>query len=86
MQETEKWLLQISFQLMANNSLFITSQEQTEQQLSEHQLLLTQIQDFQSNLDKVRNLGELQISRNVNQKNFSMLFVRYRFQDIHSIL
>jgi nesprin-1 len=65
MQETEKWLLQISFQLMAHNSLYITSREQTQQQLSEHQALLAQIQEYQSSLDRVRGMGAVQISRNV---------------------
>ena len=65
MQETEKWLLQISFQLMAHNSLYITSREQTQQQLLEHQSLLMQIQEYQSSLDRVRSLGDMQIARNV---------------------
>lgn len=40
LQETEKWLLQISFQLMAHNSLYITSREQTQEQVSAHESLL----------------------------------------------
>ena len=64
MQETEKWLLQVSFQLMAHNSLYITTREQTGQQLEQHQQLLDQINRFQTNLDKVRALGDNQIARN----------------------
>jgi nesprin-1 len=64
MQETEKWLLQISFQLMAHNSLYITSREQTQQQLQEHKNLLAQIQEYQSSLDRVREMGNVQIARN----------------------
>lgn len=40
LQDTEKWLLQISFQLMAHNSLYINSREQTEEQVAQHENLL----------------------------------------------
>lgn len=44
LQETEKWLLQISFQLMAHNSLYITNREQTLEQIVQHDALLGEIQ------------------------------------------
>lgn len=44
LQETEKWLLQISFQLMAHNSLYITNREQTQEQIVQHDALLSDIQ------------------------------------------
>jgi hypothetical protein len=40
LQDTEKWLLQISFQLMAHNSLYITNREQTQEQISQHEVCL----------------------------------------------
>ena len=43
LQETEKWLLQISFQLMAHNSLYITNREQTQEQIEQHNALLSEI-------------------------------------------
>lgn len=44
LQDTEKWLLQISFQLMAHNSLYITNKEQTQEQIVQHDSLLSDIQ------------------------------------------
>lgn len=43
LQESEKWLLQISFQLMAHNSLYITNRQQTQEQIKHHQVLLNEI-------------------------------------------
>jgi len=43
LQESEKWLLQISFQLMAHNSLYITNRLQTQEQIRHHQVLLNEI-------------------------------------------
>lgn len=43
LQESEKWLLQISFQLMAHNSLYITNRKQTQEQMQHHQVLLNEI-------------------------------------------
>ena len=60
MQETEKWLLQISFQLMAHNSMYITTREMTQQQLDQHEQLLDEIKSYQQTLDSVRALGEKQ--------------------------
>ena len=66
MQETEKWLLQISFQLMAHNSLYITTREQTQQQLEQHETLLDQIKLYQASLEKVRAKGEAQVARYIS--------------------
>ena len=63
MQETEKWLLQISFQLMAHNSLYITTREHTQQQLEQHLVLLEQIKENQEVLDRGRAKGEAQIKK-----------------------
>jgi len=43
LQESEKWLLQISFQLMAHNSLYIINRKQTQEQIKHHQVLLNEI-------------------------------------------
>ena len=63
MQETEKWLLQISFQLMAHNSLYITTREQTQHQLEQHEALLQDIKSYQDSLDRVRTIGETQVEK-----------------------
>lgn len=44
LQETEKWLLQVSFQLMGHNSLRINNLEHARQQIAQHDILLDQIQ------------------------------------------
>lgn len=63
LQEAEKWLLQISFQLMAHNSLYITNREQTQEQINQHELLLNEIQKYQLNLDDLKAKGQSQIER-----------------------
>lgn len=63
LQEAEKWLLQVSFQLMAHNSLYITNREQTQEQINQHELLLDDIQKYQNNLDDLRAKGQSQIER-----------------------
>ncbi|KAK9694281.1 Spectrin repeat [Popillia japonica] len=63
LQDTEKWLLQISFHLMAHNSLYITNREQTEEQLAQHEILLEDIQKYQATLDELKAKGHGQIER-----------------------
>lgn len=63
MQEIEKWLLQISFQLMAHNSLYISNYEQTKEQIAQHESLLDYIQKYQSNIDDLDGKGQQQIKR-----------------------
>nr|XP_022915902.1 nesprin-1 isoform X7 [Onthophagus taurus] len=63
LQDTEKWLLQISFHLMAHNSLYISNREQTEEQISQHEVLLDDIQKYQSTLDDLKSKGHGQIER-----------------------
>jgi nesprin-1 len=58
MQETEKWLLQMSFQLMAHNSLYITTREQAQEQIARHEKLMDDIKAYQSSIDAVREKGE----------------------------
>lgn len=65
LQETEKWLLQISFQLMAHNSLYITNKEQTLEQIKQHEALLIEIQKYQEVLDELKAKGHGQINRYV---------------------
>ena len=38
LQDAEKWLLQISFQLMAYNSLYITSHDQVSELMEQHEV------------------------------------------------
>ncbi|XP_078048160.1 muscle-specific protein 300 kDa isoform X4 [Augochlora pura] len=65
LQETEKWLLQISFQLMAHNSLYITNKEQTVAQIEQHESLLQEIENYTSVLDDLKVKGNGQIDRYV---------------------
>lgn len=62
-QGTEKWILQVSFQLMAHNSLYITNRAQTQEQISAHQALLQDIRSYQATLDSVKDRGRAQIER-----------------------
>lgn len=63
LQEAERWLLQVSFQLMAHNSLYITNREQTQEQINQHEMLLNEIQKYQTNLDDLKAKGQSQIDR-----------------------
>lgn len=63
LQEIEKWLLQISFQLMAENSLYISSREQTEDQILKHGKEIFNIKEYQQTLDRVKSKGNKQINR-----------------------
>ncbi|ETN58450.1 calmin [Anopheles darlingi] len=63
LQEIEKWLLQISFQLMAHNSLYIYNREQTLEQIAQHEKLLDEIQRYQVNIDDFNAKGQSQIER-----------------------
>lgn len=63
LQDAEKWLLQVSFQLMAHNSLYITNREQTQEQIDQHEIVLSEIQKYQSNLDDLKARGKTLIER-----------------------
>lgn len=63
LQDAEKWLLQISFQLMAHNSLYITNREQTQEQIDQHEILINEIQKYQSNIDDLKAKGLNQVGR-----------------------
>ena len=63
LQEIEKWLLQVSFQLMSENSLYISNREQTEEQIIKHDDVMTNIKEYQQTLDRVKNKGHKQINR-----------------------
>lgn len=63
LQEIEKWLLQISFQLMAHNSLYISNYDQTKEQIVQHEALLEYIQKYQSNIDDLDAKGQQQVKR-----------------------
>ncbi|XP_052870916.1 muscle-specific protein 300 kDa-like, partial [Anopheles cruzii] len=65
LQEIERWLLQISFQLMAHNSLYIYNREQTLEQIAQHERLLGDIQRYQVTIDDFNAKGQAQIERYV---------------------
>ncbi len=67
-QETEKWLLQMSFQLMAHNSLYITTRDQTQEQIVQHEKLMEEIKAFQANLDAVREKGHAQVAKHSRRR------------------
>jgi len=62
-QETEKWILSTSFQLMTQNSLSITNEEQTEAQMEAHEALLQEMNDYAHVLEELRHKGQEQIQR-----------------------
>ncbi|MPC98619.1 Nesprin-1 [Portunus trituberculatus] len=62
-EDTEKWLLQISFQLMAENALYICNREQTEEQIESHNEQVDEIVEYQQTLEEVKNKGRKQIDR-----------------------
>lgn len=66
LQDAEKWLLQISFQLMAHNSLYISNREQTQEQIAQHEILLNGIQKYQDDIDDLKAKGYNQIERYVS--------------------
>lgn len=63
LQDAEKWLLQVSFQLMAHNSLYITNRAQTQEQIDQHEILLNDVQKYQANIDDLKAKGYNQIER-----------------------
>ncbi|XP_017768073.1 PREDICTED: nesprin-1 [Nicrophorus vespilloides] len=65
LQDTEKWILQVSFHLMSHNSLYITNREQTEEQIKQHDILVNDIKNYQSTLNDVKAKGQAQIDRYV---------------------
>lgn len=63
LQDTEKWLLQISFQLMAHNSIYISNRDQTQEEIVQHEILMNEIQKYQSNIDDLKAKGLNQVAR-----------------------
>jgi len=82
LQETEKWLLQISFQLMAHNSLYITNKEQTLEQIKQHEVLLAEIQKYQEILDELKAKGHGQIDRYVVANPFIRSTIQMQLQNV----
>ena len=68
LQEVEKWLLQMNFQLMAHNSLYITSRDQTKEQIEHHEDLMGQIRNYQGTLDAAREEGGARVARYVRDR------------------
>lgn len=46
LQDTEKWILQTSFHLMAHNSMYITTRDQTEEQTNKHNVSRSSLSSF----------------------------------------
>ncbi|CAL1291409.1 unnamed protein product [Larinioides sclopetarius] len=62
LQEIEKWLLQMSFNLMSHHSLQISNLVKTREQANKHQLLLREIQNYQKVIDSLKVKGSLIIN------------------------
>ncbi|KFM65651.1 Nesprin-1, partial [Stegodyphus mimosarum] len=62
LQETEKWLLQMSFHLMSHHSLQISNLVKTKEQSEKHKTLLKEIQDYQKVIDALKLKGNKLIS------------------------
>lgn len=82
LQETEKWLLQISFQLMAHNSLYITNKEQTLEQIKQHEVLLAEIQKYQEVLDELKAKGHGQIDRYIAANPLIKSTIQLQLQNV----
>lgn len=65
LKEIEKWLLEISFELMSENALCITSKQQAEVQIEIHSEKLAKISLYQQTIDDVKSKGHAQIDRYV---------------------
>jgi nesprin-1 len=63
LQETEKWFLRVSLQLLVYNSLYIISEEQFLEEIKQHQALLNEIQNYENVLDDLKAKGQGQIDR-----------------------
>lgn len=63
MQDIEKWLLQSSFQLMAYNSVPITNRQRAQEQIKQHESLMSEIQKYQKNIDDLNGKGQRRIQR-----------------------
>lgn len=77
-QESEKWLLQISFKLMSHNSLNVSSMELTQRQMDKHRVILLSLICSESELlknscsyDKDQNF-EIYL---VKSRNFTTFFI-----------
>lgn len=82
LQETEKWLLQISFQLMAHNSLYITNKEQTVSQIQQHENLLAEIENYTSVLNDLKLKGNGQITRYVAVNSEIKTIIETQLQNV----
>lgn len=62
-QNIEKWLLQMSFQLMAHNSLYISTKEQAVEQMNQHDALMAEIHEYQATIDAAKAKGNEQAAK-----------------------
>ncbi|KAH9507320.1 hypothetical protein Btru_056905, partial [Bulinus truncatus] len=70
-QECEKWLLNMSYKLMAHNSLNTSTYEMTTRQIDKHKLILREIDDYRLTLDSVNRLGQQLILNNSRVPNLA---------------
>ncbi|CAN8000054.1 unnamed protein product, partial [Ixodes hexagonus] len=63
LQETEKWLLQMSFPVMAQHSLQVLNRQQTQEQLDKYKGILAEVKQYQSTLDEVKAKGRRLVKR-----------------------
>ncbi|XP_037575542.1 muscle-specific protein 300 kDa [Dermacentor silvarum] len=63
LQEAEKWLLQMSFPVMAQHSLQVLNKQQTQEQLDKYKGILAEVKQYQSTLDDVKAKGRGLVNR-----------------------
>ena len=67
LQEVEKWLLQKSFQLMAHNSLYISTKQQAKESITSHNELMAEIHAYQKKLVDVQAIGKSYAKKYANK-------------------
>ncbi|KAL1429843.1 hypothetical protein MTO96_015704 [Rhipicephalus appendiculatus] len=63
LQEAEKWLLQMSFPVMAQHSLQVLNKQQTQEQIDKYKGILAEVKQYQSTLDDVKAKGRGLVNR-----------------------
>lgn len=67
-QDCEKWLLEMSYRLVANNNALSSSKlEPTERQMEKHRMIMEEIEDYRLTVDSVIKQGQQLIRNNPGQ-------------------
>ncbi|XP_043244080.1 nesprin-1-like [Amphibalanus amphitrite] len=63
LHEAQKWLLQISYQLMGQNAQYISNREQTAAQIERHKEVMSEFESFSDSLRDLERRGHSQVER-----------------------